>query len=168
MAREQKPRKPQKQQTAKTSKTDQIQASSSQETGTEIQPSTSKIEEQPRTRDWVIFWMHFVSEVCRLLWWVLLIGGVNLGIYLAITLPVRDSAGKNTQFFVLQDWALSFRIDLAICVSISLVTTGWALWERKMRLRERKEKDARLAKFEKAKDPGRTSSGLDTEGEREI
>lgn len=86
--------------------------------------------------------------------------------YVGIALPVKYSAGQTTTISYLLTWAQAIKLDVLMAWGAAAGTTVWAITERMKRIRERKERDERIAKLEKERDPSRTSSGLTPEGDQ--
>ncbi len=93
---------------------------------------------------------------------------VVASIYFGIYKPIQISTGEVTVI----TYALSFVADLKLHVwlawGVAASCGGWALAERRLRMKERETKDRRLSDFERTLDPGRTSSNLDISGMREL
>jgi hypothetical protein len=84
--------------------------------------------------------------------------------YVGIALPVQYSAGQTTSISYVLTWVQSLKLDVMLAWGTAAASTVWALRERLKRIRERKERDDRIAKLEREKDPHRTSSGLLPDG----
>jgi hypothetical protein len=93
--------------------------------------------------------------------WALCIVGC---FYVGVALPVKYSAGQTTTISYLLTWAQTIKLDVLLAYGAVAGTTAWAISERLKRIRERKEKDARIASLEQRLDPNRTSSGLLPDG----
>ena len=81
---------------------------------------------------------------------------------LGVFLPIYVSAGEQTDINYIVSWSSHILLNIAAAG----MPSWWALSERRMRLKERKEKDERIAALERRLDPQRTSSGLDESGAR--
>ena len=86
-------------------------------------------------------------------------------LYVAVYLPIEASAGRNTTIV----YVANFLADIQAHVWLSWGATGaavaWGHMERRKRLKERDDRDSRIAEFEKKLDPSRTSSNLTVAGD---
>ncbi len=114
----------------------------------------------------VILWMHGIDHVSSLVR-VLLVGATVVATaYFAIYKPVETSAGQTTLITHVVNFAFNLRLSIVLAWSAAAGTTFWAICERRQRMLERKKKDTRIAKLEKAIDPGRATSNMDVTGTR--
>jgi hypothetical protein len=104
-------------------------------------------------------------DVCLTLGKYGILAGCLVGcFYVGIALPVKYSAGQTTTISYLLSWAQAIKLDVFLAWTTTAGMTIWAVRERMKRIKERREKDERIAKLEKQLDPTRTSSGLTPEG----
>jgi hypothetical protein len=96
--------------------------------------------------------------------WIILTAGVVAGLYVTFYLPVEASQGKVTTISVTQQWLVDAKIHIWIAWGAALTGVGYGYNERRLRHRERAEKDARIKRLEEAIDPNRTSSNIDQRG----
>lgn len=96
--------------------------------------------------------------------WVAITTMVVGGIAAAIAAPVYFSSGKQTSIRYVVNWIQD--VKLHVWLAWGTAGAGWALARmyRNKLLKERSEKDARIAALEKQLDPSRTSSGLLPDG----
>lgn len=107
-------------------------------------------------KKWDVF-----SSLCK----YVAVGAIIVGaLYVGIALPVNYSSGQQTTITYLLAWAVNADVQVWIAWGVAGAAAIWAGLERAKRLRERKERDERLLKYETVKDPNRTSSGLTLEG----
>jgi len=102
-----------------------------------------------------------IFESFRLALWIIVFAGVALIVYVAIPLPLKYSAGKETVISLVYKVVLDARLEVILPYVIAALFAG--LWGRERRLRKmsvRREHE-RVEKLEKNKDPNRTSSGLE-------
>lgn len=88
--------------------------------------------------------------------------------YYGIYKPVEVSAGKTT--IINHFWSMMGNLDVNVAIAWG-AATGFGLLahsQRKKRLRERKEKDTRIAELEQIIDPNRSSSNLTVDGEESL
>ena len=90
--------------------------------------------------------------------------GIGVVLYVGVYLPVEASHGEATTITFILDWIAYFKINVVLAWSAAAGCIGWAIAERKKRLRERKERDDRIKKLEMQIDPSRSSSNLTTDG----
>jgi len=84
--------------------------------------------------------------------------------YVIIYLPIQAAHGETTTISVAQNWLANVYASVYFAWgTTAAVGIGWRRTYNKM-IRERKQKDARIAELERRLDPGRTSSGLTPEG----
>ena len=117
-------------------------------------PKTNEAEQA--ARPFVI-----VFELFRLARWIIAFAGVALIVYVAIPLPLKYSAGKETAVSLVYKVFLDARLEVILPYAIAGLFAG--LWGRERRIRKtsvRREHE-RVEKLEKNKDPNRTSSGLE-------
>ena len=86
-------------------------------------------------------------------------------VYTGVYLPIKESAGKETIVNVVQKWIFDAQLNVYVAWGLAGAAALYARSERRKRLRERRDRDNRIAELEKRIDPGRTSSGLTVEGE---
>ena len=101
-----------------------------------------------------------IFESFRLARLVIVFLGVALIVYVAIPLPLKYGAGKETAIGLVYKVVLDARLEVFLPYVIIVLFAGlWGRerWLRKMSVRREHE---RVEKFEKNKDPNRTSSGL--------
>lgn len=85
--------------------------------------------------------------------------------YVAIYLPVKASHGEETAVSLAVRFLADIKVDVAFAWGAAAVTGfGWYR-ERKKRIAERSEKDARLRELERRLDPAVSSSGLTARGD---
>ena len=104
---------------------------------------------------------YTIAERFRLARWVVAFAGVALIVYVAIPLPLKYSAGKETAISLVYNVVLDARLEVILPYIVAAVFAG--LWKRERRIRKtsiRREHE-RIETFEKNKDPNRTSSGLE-------
>ena len=89
---------------------------------------------------------------------------VVMSIYYGVYKPVEVSHGEETSITFILDWIADFKLNIALAWGAVAVCGGWAIAERKKRLREREERDNRIANLELQLDPNRSSSNLTTDG----
>jgi hypothetical protein len=85
--------------------------------------------------------------------------------YVTFALPVIASHGETTTISVAQNWVANLNAHVWVSWAVSAGAVGYGLNERRLRRKERSEKDARITKLEQAIDPGRTSSGVNQSGD---
>lgn len=91
--------------------------------------------------------------------------GVSAACYFGLYLPVAASAGHETSVSVIYNFAAHVKIHVWLAWGVAASCAyGWTR-ERKARLRDRSEKDSRIAHLEKQFDTKRTSSGLTVRGD---
>ncbi len=84
--------------------------------------------------------------------------------YVTVYLPIQVAHGETTSISVAQNWLASVNASVYLAWGTTAAAgVGWFRTHRKM-IRERGQKDARIAELERRIDPGRTSSGLTPEG----
>jgi hypothetical protein len=96
----------------------------------------------------------------------LIYGASAVGVaYVTFYLPIQVSHGETTTITVMQNWLASVDASVYVAwgVNAALAAGWWA--QRRKALREREEKDARIAALERRLDPNRTSSGLTPSGQ---
>jgi hypothetical protein len=99
----------------------------------------------------------------------LVIGGSIVGaLYVAVALPIQASAGKVTAITYVLEWIQDWQFGTKLALTGTAGSVVWAIVERKLRLRERKTKDSRIAELELRLDPNRTSSGLNVSGDKKV
>lgn len=86
-------------------------------------------------------------------------------VYFGVTRPLTENAGTETVIkYVVR---VADNIHVSVTVSWVLTAASWilafGLW--RLLMRDRRRKDARIAEFEKQKDPNRTSSLLNVGGD---
>lgn len=93
-------------------------------------------------------------------------GAFVASVYCGIYLPIKETAGETTfiSYTVNFLWDIKFHIWAAWGAAASCA--GWAIWEKRSRIKERGEKDARISELEEFIDPLRTSSELTPAGEK--
>ena len=87
--------------------------------------------------------------------------GIAVIVYVAIPLPLKYSAGKETTISLVYKVVVDMRLEVILPYVLAALFAG--LWRRERRIRKmsvRREHE-RVAKLEAAKDPNRTSSGLE-------
>lgn len=95
---------------------------------------------------------------------LLIVLGIAAFAYIAIALPVRYSAGKETTISFALNWVANVQLHVWLAWSAAAGMGTWAWQERKKRIRERTERDERITELEKQIDPNRTSSNLTPHG----
>ena len=90
--------------------------------------------------------------------------GIGVVLYVGVYMPIEASHGETTTITFILDWIAYFKINVVLAWSAAAGCAGWAIVERKKRLRERKERDDRIKKLEMQIDPNRSSSNLTTDG----
>lgn len=92
-------------------------------------------------------------------------GGVLAALYVSIALPIKYSSGQTTVITYVVQWVtdLQAHIVLPWIAGASGLAYGWQ--QRRRRVSERAERDARIEKLELGYDPNRTSSELSPDGE---
>lgn len=98
--------------------------------------------------------------VVNLTWALAVVGGV----YFAIYLPIKVTAGKTATIQYLVSWLADFNVHVALAWSTAAACLWWGWRERKKRLQERAERDERIKQLETHLDPNRTSSNLTVDG----
>lgn len=104
---------------------------------------------------------YVIAERFRLARWVVAFAGVALIVYVAIPLPLKYTAGKETAISLVYSVVLDARLEVILPYILAVLFAG--LWGRERRIRKtsiRREHE-RIEAFEKIKDPNRTSSGLE-------
>lgn len=84
--------------------------------------------------------------------------------FVTFALPVIVSHGETTTITVVQNWLANLDAHVWVSWVVTAGAVGYGLNERKLRRKERSEKDARIVSLERDIDPGRTSSGIDQSG----
>ena len=129
----------------------------------------SNHECQIRKSNFAPHWPSRGGDVISRLGSIFLIGLAVVGsLYVAVYLPVVASSGKTTVISYVLNWISDFRINVALAWGTTAACGGWAVLERKKRLRERKERDQRIAELERHIDPNRTSSNLTVAGDKTL
>jgi hypothetical protein len=132
-------------------------------TSTERTPSENPVSKDVQLRQDVYKFRKL--EVAETLGKIFLIGlFIVLAVYVGIYLPIKASSGRTTSI----DYFINFVTDIKAHIWLSWAATagatGWALNERKKRLKEREEKDKQIIELQKQIDPHRTSSDLTPAG----
>jgi hypothetical protein len=84
--------------------------------------------------------------------------------YFAFYAPVVETSGQTTVISTTANWLADFRLHFILPAALAgICGLGWRK-ERKHRIKEREEKDKRIAELETMRDPSRTSSKLDPSG----
>jgi hypothetical protein len=71
-------------------------------------------------------------------------GSIWVTSYTAVYLPIKESAGQQTTITVMQQWLADVGISVYLAWGAAATCGGWAMLERRKRLRERAEKDTRV------------------------
>ena len=117
-------------------------------------PKTNEAERVARS-------FAIIIESFRLVRWIVAFAGVALIVYVAVPLPLKYSAGKETAISLVYKVVLDARLEVILPYAIAAAFA--TLWGRERRLRKtsvRREHE-RVEKLERNKDPNRTSSGLE-------
>ena len=94
---------------------------------------------------------------------IVMVGLVAI-VYFGIYMPIEASRGQKTIITFVLKWIGDFNVHVALAWGSTVGCCGWAITERKKRLREREERDDRIKKLEMQLDPNRSSSNLTTDG----
>lgn len=126
--------------------------------------SRASEKEQLRRHARLLLIINSVSSITKFL----IVSSCVVGTtYTGIYLPIQASAGQETTISVLQKWVVDANLQVYLAWGAAAAGTGWALLERRKRLRERSERDKRIVELEHKFDPNRTSSGMTVGGEEE-
>lgn len=87
--------------------------------------------------------------------------------YVAIYKPIDAAKGEQTAINYVVNWLGDIKLNVGLAWTATGASTAWALLERRKRLKERKEKDARIGAFERSIDPDRSSSELTVSGDKD-
>jgi hypothetical protein len=87
-----------------------------------------------------------------------------LCIYYGVYQPIAISHGETTTVRFLMDWMAEIKANVVLAWGATAASLLWGKAQRGKRLRERRERDDRIAALEKQIDPNRSSSGLGTDG----
>ena len=105
-------------------------------------------------------------EVIENLGKIFLIGlFVVLATCVGIYLPIKASAGRRTSIEYLVNFITDIKAHIWLSWAATAGATGWAIKERKKRLKEREEKDKQIIELQTQLDPKRTSSDLTPAGD---
>lgn len=88
--------------------------------------------------------------------------------YFGIYMPVEASAGQETTISYAAKFITDLKVDVALAWTLATGASAWAYWERKAKMKERREKDRRIADLEKHIDSKRSTSGLDVAGDKRV
>ncbi|MCA9164144.1 MAG: hypothetical protein R3C99_08315 [Pirellulaceae bacterium] len=124
----------------------------------------TKEEIEARTQIWVRA-IDFAESAFR---GFVVVACVFTVVYFGIYRPIEISAGKSTAINYAVQLLADVKLHVWLAWGAALGCSAWALQERRKRLSERKEKDERIQKLERAMDPSRTSSGLSVAGEQQL
>ncbi len=103
--------------------------------------------------------------VIKILGMTFLIGLSVVGFgYVTFYLPIQASHGEATTITVAQNWLANVNASVYIAWGAAAAVGLGTREVRRRWLKERKEKDARIAQLERQLDPNRTSSRLTPEG----
>lgn len=123
--------------------------------------NVSEEEHQRRHTRFIFVAGGIVNVLKWLIWGAVIVASF----YVTFALPVLASHGETTTITVAQNWVANVNAQVWVSWGLAAGATGYGLNERRLRRKERAEKDARIKKLEEAKDPSRTSSGVDQKGE---
>jgi len=126
-----------------------------------------KKDQQPSEEDKVRQYRLSLARlgVFKILCMTFLIGLSFVGFgYVTFYLPIQASHGEATTITVAQNWLANINASVYIAWGAAGIAGSAVAVTRKKWMRERKEKDARIAQLERQLDPNRTSSGLTPEG----
>jgi hypothetical protein len=124
-------------------------------------PVVSEEEYQRRHARWM-FVVASIVGVCKLF---LICATAVACFYVTFALPVQIAHGEMTSINVVQSWVVNLDAQIVVSWGLAATAVGYGLNERRLRHKERTEKDARIAKLETAKDPGCTSSKINQKGD---
>jgi hypothetical protein len=124
---------------------------------------TTKVSEEELARYHARF-VLVASGVITAVTWIIVAAGIVAGLYVTFYLPVEASQGKETTISVTQKWLVDANIQVWIAWGAALTGAGYGYNERRLRHKERAEKDARIKLLEERIDPTRTSSNIDQRG----
>ena len=93
---------------------------------------------------------------------------IVLAIYFGVYKPIEVSVGQETTIHYLLDFVADVKLHVWMAWGVAATASAVAWRERKLRMRERKEKDPRIAALESKLDEGRTSSNMNVSGTQEI
>lgn len=126
------------------------------------------MEEKPKIplSEEFAFKLHLTEHIFSTIWLAL-----RLGAYVAISyigyLAIKELAGQTTvahfllAFFTSEEGGK----DTLIWIASTVLATGWAVGERKLRHYKVSQLSKRIHELESRFDPGRSSSGLMSSGE---
>ena len=102
-----------------------------------------------------------VFELFRLARWIIAFGGTALILYIAIALPLKYTAGKETTISLIYKVILDARLEVILPYVLAAVFAG--LWERERRIRKHsvQREHERVVELERRINANRTSSGLE-------
>jgi len=120
-------------------------------------------QEAEADRRIALIW-RLMELVERLGIYFIVTGGIVAGLYVAVYLPIKVSHGEETSITFILNWIADFKLNVTLAWGAAAGCGGWAIAERKKRLREREERDDRIKKLEMQVDPNRSSSNLTTDG----
>lgn len=106
-----------------------------------------------------------VAGVISLIKYAIVGGSAVACLYVTFALPVQASHGETTTINVAQKWVANLDAQVWVSWAATAGAVGYGWNERRLRRKERADKDARIKKLEEAKDPGRTSSGINQSGD---
>lgn len=123
-----------------------------------------QITEEDKQRKQVRF-LSILGSVERLLKWTTGALAVVACFYFTFGFPVQVGRGETTTISVVQNLVANLQAHVVVSWLVTAGAVGYGLNERRLRRKERSEKDVRIAKLEQAIDPGRTSSGVNQSGD---
>ena len=116
----------------------------------------AEANEAPSVRPFII-----ITESFRLARWIVAFFGVALIIYVAIPLPLKYTAGKETAISLVYNVILDVRWEVILPYVLAVALAGLWVRERRIRKMSVQREHVRVEILEKDKDPNRTSSGLE-------
>lgn len=84
--------------------------------------------------------------------------------YVTFYLPILESHGETTVIEQSVNFLANINTHVIVAWGTTAAATFYGLNERRLRHKERAERDKRLREYEKTKDPNVTSSGLNSSG----
>lgn len=112
----------------------------------------------------IALWWRCIEAVEKIVIYSIVAFSVVASIYYGVYKTVEVSHGEETSITFILDWIADFKLNIALAWGAAAGCGGWAIAERKKRLREREERDNRIANLELQLDPNRSSSNLTTDG----
>lgn len=122
-------------------------------------------EDKIRRHEFVIVCVNSLTTLVKTF---MVVGCAVACAYFIFTVPVVETAGKTTTITVTQKFLAA--IDAHVYIAWGTAAAATALYwnERKQKLKERQEKDARLRRYEKEIDPNIESSGMTVDGSKTL